>query len=566
MISKLNTQITRFGISESFNSFIEGLRETPGICDKKFRITDVNKMAQYLVCRNYGKVCLELSYLSWAVVNYQRSCASNNATNSSQSSSLAINNTPLLDFFWLNENITPSRFRHAFKSPYKNINNEIYLNEAGINIVIAKQSFVISPTRVGLLAVLLEIVITLAPSQLTAIEHALITSFDDKQADKAIKKLSSELQKQIYQFLAEHLVPAQQQRRFRYITQWLTSHNEAEKTANMVMLNDETIMSFWQSAALDDSSPGYKLYASALNDVTETHQAMQQAEQAIAIDNASSIGFNNENGEYSPEIIEEIIFNESSEKQDFTWLCQTPKFLTKSQWHFIEPLMQRQTYATTLALSFARLATFGHWQASLVQAKRKSAQALREKLKDEPERNYLQYHQQLSKQTNTIAQVVLAISHIFYYHQDSRYLGCILELLPQTTRQRIKDNLVSKMNIPPQDQQTSMLSSEKLKNTLFLQSQRLVLQSVELNCSVQEAKSAFNNNNKEGFHQIPAQEDLDIYQEGYEAITQCQKIIQACLKQLSNNWAVSKDCQQKYGSDVSIFKGMFDQLYGEVNE
>ena len=35
MTVNLKSQMTRYGVSESFNSFIDGLRETPGIIDKK---------------------------------------------------------------------------------------------------------------------------------------------------------------------------------------------------------------------------------------------------------------------------------------------------------------------------------------------------------------------------------------------------------------------------------------------------------------------------------------------------------------------------------------------------
>jgi hypothetical protein len=54
MTANLSSQIARHGVSESFNVFIDSLMDTPGLSDKKFRLADVNKMAQYLVCRNYG--------------------------------------------------------------------------------------------------------------------------------------------------------------------------------------------------------------------------------------------------------------------------------------------------------------------------------------------------------------------------------------------------------------------------------------------------------------------------------------------------------------------------------
>lgn len=557
MTANLSSKITRYGVSESFNTFIDGLRDTPGLCDKKFRLADVNKMAQYLVCRNYGKVCLELSYLAWAVVNYPAK---------------TLANAPLLEFFWVDENITPTRFRQAFEQPSKGEYINIALNEAGLALTFPKQSFIISPTRVGLLAVLLEVIITLAPEQLTTIEQRL----KDTHSDQAIKALSSDFQKQIYQFLADHLIPAQQQRRFRYVSQWLDKSNVDEKSASLSVstpakisaLNDETIMSFWQYAGLDDSSPGYKLYASALFDVIDTHQALQQAKQALALDNAGTIGFNTEAGEYSPDVIQEILSSHSSEIQDYAWLCHAPKFLTKAQWHFIEPLIQKHPFSKTLALSFARLAVFGQWQATLVQAKRKSPDIVRQKLAALPQQNYLTYQEKLITLQQLMTQVIMAISYIFYSHQDSRYLGFSLKLLPQADAQRIKMWFEEKINALSSTavEPCAETSEKNINKALFTESQKLLMQSLELKQIMQANKTAFNANNKEGFQHLPNAELLDIYQDDYDGLTHCQHIAQSCIEELSHYWFTSNDCEANYCSDVSIFKGIFVLLYGEVNE
>jgi len=598
MTVNLSSQMTRYGVSESFNSFIDGLRETPGLSDKKFRLADINKMAQYLVCRNYGKACLELSYLLWAVVNYPTSDSAHHTTTdtntdttnyASPSSPKALANAPLLSFFWLNENITPARFRQAFEQPYSSKQVAITLDKVGLHLSFPQQSFVISATRVGVLAVLFEIIISLAPEKLTLIEKALQGNLDNSV--KAIKNLSSELQKQLYQFLAEHLVPAQQQRRFRYISQWLASKdndklsnkssnesydsyknyakndNHNTKTSSIHLLRDETILSFWQDAAMDETSPGYKLYASAFNDIIEIHQAIQQAKQVFALDNANSIGFNVEGGEYSPDVIEKLVFAETSTTQDYAWLCQTPKFLTKAQWHFIEPLMQKQPFIKNLPLSVARLAIFSQWQASIVQAKRKSSLILQDKLNEIPEQDYLLYQQQLSKQSKVLIQVVLAIAHIFYRQQDSRYLGCILCFLPEVLSQQIKQTLNETMTLLSSAEEVSLdLAAIKINKALFTQSQILLKDSMEFNRVMKMAKSAFNNNNKDGFQHVPDVESLDTYQDGYDALTRCQHIIKIYLTQLSKLWPTSQNCQLNYCSDVSIFKDMFNQLYGDVND
>lgn len=546
MTANLSSQITRYGVSESFNALIDGLRETPGLSDKKFRLADVNKIAQYFVCRNYGKACLELSYLAWAVVNYPTK---------------TITNAALLEFFWIHENITPARFRQAFEHPHKNNNYNICMQEDGLHLIFSQHSFIISPTRIGLLAVLLEVIVTLAPQQLNTIENTL----KDTQIDSAIKTLSSVLQKQIYQFLAEHLVQAQQQRRFRYVSQWLDSNKSNEESLNTYVLNDEIILSFWQYAGLDESSPGYKLYASALNDVIDVHQAIQQTKQVQALDNAGSIGYNVEGGEYSPDTIQEILFNDSPNIQSYEWLCQSPKFLTKAQWGFIEPLVKNCAYGKTLALSFARLAIFGQWQANIVQAKRKSASQVQEKLSEKPHQNYQQYLQRLIVQKKIMTQVNMAIAYIFYSLQDSRYLGFVLDYIPKLEAEKIKSWVEQKISSAIQSGAEGVDFSN-VNKMIFTQSQKALLQSQDFSKVMQLAKAAFNGNNKEGFQQLPDTDLLDLYQDGHDAVAKCQNIIQENITQLSRYWVTLIDCEENYCSDVSIFKGMFDLLYGEVND
>ena len=397
------------------------------------------------------------------------------------------------------------------------------------------------------------------PQQLTVIEQQLKGS----QNEQAIKKLSSDLQKQLYQFLAEHLIPAQQQRRFRYVSQWLEKNSREKGAVNTSVLNDDTVLSFWQYAVFDNTSPGYKLYVSALYDLIDVYQAIQQAKQTLALDHAETIGLNTQAGEYSPDVIQEILSSHSIDTQDYAWLCQEPKFLTKAQWHFIEPLVEKHPLSKTLTLSFVRLAIFGQWQAALVQAKRKSPAIVQQKLAELPQQNYLQFQQKTITLQQLITQVIMAINYIFYSHQDSRYLGFSLELLPQSEAKKIRHWFEQKMN---EITATSVDGTTKnINKILFTQSKTLLMQSLELKQALQACKSSFNANNKEGFQQLPTLDALDTYQEGYDGLIHCQHIIQSSLGTLTKHWLTSIECDGNYCSDTSIFKGIFSLLYGETN-
>jgi hypothetical protein len=271
-------------------------------------------------------------------------------------------------------------------------------------------------------------------------------------------------------------------------------------------------------------------------------------------------------------VIHEILFSHSSENQDYSWLCQAPKFLTKAQWHFIEPLNQHNPYSKTLALSFARLAIFGQWQAALVQAKRKSPLIVRQKLIDLPQQNYSQYQQGLVTLQKVMTEVIMAISYIFYSHQDSRYLGFSLALLPESDGKKIRNWFEEKINtlsqaLPTNDNDTDISADrENINTVLFAQSQKLLMQSLALKKIMQASKAAFNANNKAGFQQLPSSHLLDTYQDGYDGLAHCQHIVQLSSEKLSHYWLTPNDCETNYCSDVSIFKDIFALLYGEVND
>ncbi|MEQ3653895.1 MAG: hypothetical protein ABNH33_11265, partial [Glaciecola sp.] len=87
-----------FGVSSTLQADFDLLRETPNLLgDAKYTQKTIDKLAQYIVCRNYGKLCLELCYLCWPIVKYGRQ------------------GQALLDFFWLQEVISPKGFRASIE-------------------------------------------------------------------------------------------------------------------------------------------------------------------------------------------------------------------------------------------------------------------------------------------------------------------------------------------------------------------------------------------------------------------------------------------------------------------
>jgi len=523
-------------VSDTLKSLFEGLRETQGQYGNKFRGEEVNKVAQYLVCRNYGKACLELGYFCWAVLHHSKYPAKQSAllTHSTHS--------PLLHYFWLDESLSPKQVRAALANDE---NGLVTISNEAININLGA-GFSISPTRIGVLAVLLEFIVGIDPSHLAHVEKQLTQG-----GEKDIKALSSHLQKIIYEFLSEHIPQAQQQKRFRYVTNWLSSIDGLSKDGSSKegWLTDENVLSFWQQASADELSPGYVLYASALYDLIDVNQAQQQAQAAFELEHSYALGTDADNGEYSPDIIDQLVFDDVHEQTSMEWLTQSPKFLNKAQYQILQPITEIQE-SLQLPLSFVRLAVFSKWQSVLVQAKRKSQAEVNTKLAQLPDANYHSFTDELSALIGKITTVQQAIVAIFNQHQDPRFIGLLLPLLSSEKAQSIKSQL-------------SQVIEKSLPVAKFIE--QLQQQDFEIRRALDEAEKALKANNKDGFKQLPPVEQLDTYQQGSEALAECILALTRYLATLANCWQLSS-AEEKYRSDLFIFQKRFEQIYEVVND
>lgn len=525
------TNIINYGISETLKALFSQLKETRGIDGYKYHGRDVEKISQNIVCRNYGTLCYELSFLCWAVVNHpQYTSSSDSATQRTCS--------PLLSFFWLEENIQPKRFRKAFNYPLKTTSGQAFMGKDYLQLKIGDTVFSISPTRVGVLAVMLELIASIEPSQLSNIETLLL------DADtKAIRQLSSNLQKLIYNFLKKHIPESSIQERFRAISGWLKQHS-----LSVEGLTDQDVLDFWLKPP---AQPSYIKYSTVLDDLLDATTAIDIVKNTFNADYALSLGNNSEQGEVDADWVQSTVFEQADDVADLSWLCQSPKFLTLNQYQPMSPLLHHGKLARQLPLSFLRLAIFGAWQSVLVQAKRKSPQVLANKLEQFPDSHYSDYTNELSDSLYQCKQVQQVIAHIFYTFDNLLFVGIMLKQIPAELQQTLK--------IWMRDQIVETAESE---TTLFLNIQQWLSQHPVAQTWVTEAQSAFKNSNKEGFKTLPLIEKLDIYQDGSETLDHCQHIIERYLMEIKKIKCENVSLAEIYRSDLCIFSNRFKQIYG----
>lgn len=515
------TNIINYGISETLKALFAHLKETPGVNGNKYHAKDVEQLSQYIVCRNYGSVCYELSFLCWAVVNHP-----------------GYSSSPLLSFFWLEENIQPKRFRQAFNQPIQSASDSIIMGKEYLQLQIGDIDFAISPTRVSLLAVLLEFIASIEPAQLTSIEKRLLGA-----NNQAIKQVSSELQKLIYAYLKEHIPEASTQDRFRAISGWLKQQNI---TANR--LTDQDVLNFWLSPP---AQPSYIKYSTVVDDLLDAVTAIEVVENTLNEDYALSLGNDSEQGEVSADWVQHTVFELADNNVDLGWLCRSPKFLTLAQFQPMKSLLSHGKLSRQLPLSFLRLSIFGGWQSVLVQAKRKSTQELADKLQQNPNRQYLDYIAELNDSESQCKQVQQIIAHIFYSLNIPLFIGIMLKQIPTDLQQTLK--------IWMREQIDNTAESER---NPFVHIQQWLSEHPKAQFWLTEGEFLFKNNNKDGFKKIPSIAELDIYQDGSEALNHCQELVARYLLVITKLNHENTQLAEIYRSDLCIFSNRFKQIYG----
>ena len=518
------SNIINYGISETLKALFAQLKETPSQYGYKYHAKDVEQLSQYIVCRNYGSVCYELSFLCWAVVNHP-----------------GYSSSPLLSFFWLEENIQPKRFRQAFNQPIQTASNNIIMGKEYLKLQIGDMDFAISPTRVSLLAVLLELIANIEPAQLANMEKHLLAG-----NNQAIKNLSSELQKLIYNYLKEHIPEASTQDRFRAISGWLKQHN---LTANQ--LTDQDVLNFWLSPP---AQPSYIKYSTALDDLLDAISAIEVVENTVNAEHALSLGNDSEQGEVSAEWVQHTIFEQADNHTDLGWLCHSPKFLTLAQFQPMKSLLSHGKLARQLPLSFLRLSVFGGWQSVLIQAKRKSPQELADKLQQNPNRQYLDYIAELNDSETQCKQVQQIIAHIFYNLNVPLFIGIMLKQLPTDLQQTLKIWM-----------RAQIANTTESEPNPFSHIQQWLSEHPRAQFWLTEAEFLFKNNNKDGFKKLPSIAELDIYQDGSETLNHCQELVARYLLVIKKLNHENTQLAEIYRSDLCIFSNRFKQIYGATH-
>ncbi|MBF7073066.1 hypothetical protein ISG33_06600 [Glaciecola sp. MH2013] len=528
------------GVSEQLQADFELLRETVNLQGRlKYSHKTIDKLAQYIVCRNYGKLCLELCYLCWPVIelNQHKSNA-------------------LLSFFWLQDSCNASTFRVAISAllnnqqdatksqgaqPFAN-DAKWRLNAQGLHYQSGKDTFTVSATRVNLLAAFLEWLLSHFHGLIDEIQLNL------KGSDsKGVSKFASLLQKKIYDLLKKHLRNAGLQQKYRYIDNWLHNYHQECRQHQAIKpfdaLDDAAILAFWQQSGQQE---GFVRFQSAFFDMLDYQETQRIEFDKLNIKHAHSFDTDVNDPLQKNGLYEQVSACSVSDL-DYEFLCQSPKSLTKAQYHNISSILATRRVLKDFPMSILRLNSFAPLQAILIQRKRnnvsaindegnggvldKTTQASQHTILKHPVAPYSQYYASLKKWEAIAANALLCCAAVLLVKKDERSLACLLEAVAFALRSdRTFFTQSSKLAISHDclqsayDKTVATLTEQSCRNPSFTQIQKLILACDGLHTLVDCAYRALSKNNRSGFQSEDSFTETTLYIESWQAISHCLEL------------------------------------------
>lgn len=536
-----------YGVSAVLQAEFEMLRETPSNrsfasdngsdrhdnTNQKYTTKTIDKLAQYIVCRNYGKACLELAHLCWPIVRHEQYTKG------------------LLQFFWIDEAISPKQFRTRIL-PLTQQNlclPALELNDMGLLVTAPVHSFTISATRVALLSALLEFLVNNLQGVLNDIEEYLRRS-----DSKCVSELASYLQKKLYAFLKEHLPTANLQQKFRYIHQWVTN-NQAEQR-----LNDTSVLNFWQAAIGEE---GYVKFESALVDIVDYQFASEQVkvarELSFSEDNFESFAVDGLKSTWLHDTIFEFSRNDVNPP---LWLLETPKFMSKKEFAAIALLYDLHANIAQFPISVLRAQVFGQWQNQIIQQTRsKNHKAI-----DKPKTDYASYIDALDDWRKQAINTLLSCAAVLFDSKDARCLN----LLISAVELKVDKQESARFRLALQRLVQSRESENGLSQLQFSDIQRWVLQSQTLNRFFALAKTSLAKNNRAGFKRTEGYHSPDTYEQGAQEVARGVELVaqlsEAILQAPRPNDGDTMTLDSIFMSDLFIFKSELVKRHGIEDE
>ena len=241
-------------------------------------------------------------------------------------------------------------------------------NSDGIVIKYDSAQFTVPFERMPILSIMLYFLVGTVGYK--EVEKIFTEMLEDVTKEGSIGEASNGISRKLYDYLTDHLRPAQEQEKFETIVAFLNNFNNRVK----LEINDEIILSFWREQINVEGSGDFKLYRSVVRAFVAFVKAMQRGSIVGSLDNCFSFGENREAGEISLDIFMATSDMESEWQSPLLKLEVDPakriRFLNSREQKDLLLMMDWGPLAEEWPLSLLRHETFGFTQSRLTQAAR----------------------------------------------------------------------------------------------------------------------------------------------------------------------------------------------------
>lgn len=503
------------GVSAELRGLFAGLREVrlSGGDRRRYPKWAVDELARALVCRDYQHQTLELAHFLFAA-NY-------------------LHPAGFIGLLYQEEMVTPARFKDAVAQPVTARDLSLSLDDRTLVLTYGDGSWRINLSRVPMIAATLEFLLTVMPYD------ALTTALSLTPSKRAAGALASRFQKEIYAHLADHLEPAQVQRKARVLINWLADGDRLSPDG----LDDAAILAFWSDQASADAASGdFRTFSACaetafhLSEALRTGQLMHEAQYADDLTNQSD-----GKADAHAECLAEI---------DLADLSQPPldrfKLVNKADTALINDPVMRPMLAARFTLTWIRLAVFGFAQNKISQAKRRR-EPIAPLITAPPPLNYDDIVTALTEVEQRLSTLRLACLHGAMQSDAVTGLTLLTDHLPADQLEMLSDYL-SAHDSGAIDRFARDLPKLRLKHPA-------------LNQLLRRAESHYDKTNRRGFD--GSVRDADLFEQAHQFLGQILIALQRHQQNLTRCLASSGDSSSLFASDLSIFQDGFGHLYGD---
>lgn len=206
-----------------------------------------------------------------------------------------------------------------------------------------------------------------------AADNAFSGLLENPARQKPVRDAANQVSRRLYEYLGDHLRPAQEQGKFEQIVSFLKALNGAHEAE----INDAAILSFWRTQTESAGAGDFKQYRSALRAFVAFVKAIEGGRDKGAVARPAAIGEDRDGGEISPDILTAAMDLEGEWQSPLPQLEAEPashiRFLNNREHKDVSLIMEWGPLAMAWPLSLLRYETFGFTQSRLTQAARAGA-------------------------------------------------------------------------------------------------------------------------------------------------------------------------------------------------